>query len=114
MDKESKTRVDVIEKAALAKFRDEINSIVSEFKSIYDKMPLKERAKLKAWLSELQSLSESAPKSKVHDAVRVEFASCSDEDSEQYSAMSVRAACDAIDCWDRGEQFTPTSMGWFF
>lgn len=70
-----------------------------------------ERAAFKAWIGRLIELQDGMPHLFPYLEVRLEFAEQIADDDFHTITPPVKAVKRAIECWERGELFTPTTLG---
>ena len=113
MDNESKTRVEKLIKGAQGRGKTHIETELNGFKGIYDGLSPNEKCHLKAWLVNTAIFKDKVSVARRFISLQVLFLEPIGDDKYRGATMSVAAARNAVECWDRNESYMPKSVAEF-
>ena len=91
------------------KFR--IDTALTDLRNYWDHWNEEDQQAFKAWVTKLADLGNIMPNVIPYIFLRLEFSEQVGEDEVHTFSPPIQAIKKAIDCWERGEPYTPNSLG---
>ncbi len=91
------------------KFR--VDEALTDFRNWWDQWSAEDRSAFKLWVNKLTALQGAMPSVAPNLHLRLEFSEQVGEDEYNVFTPPIPALKLAIECWERGEPYTPKSLG---
>jgi hypothetical protein len=102
------SRIESLIQRAKLKIQSAIDRDLEILRSMYASKSDSEKQALKEWLSQAATLAVKRNEIRPSAVLKVEFVEPDGSGDDFAVVISVLAAKRAIECWDRGEQYTPS------
>jgi hypothetical protein len=113
MDDQTRNRIEGIEARAKLKLRESIERDLNIVRAMYLSKSNDERSHLKDWIGGAADLAARSVELRPKAVLLVEFSEPDADGDDVAVTMSATAAMRAIECWDCGEQYTPSPIEFY-
>jgi hypothetical protein len=114
MGDDKQKRIEQALRRADSQMKFHVDEGIADFRRCWSSWPKRKRRQFKTWVDQAVALKEQCPRFTPYVTLHVEFFEpVGDDDYHTFSPplQSVKAA---IECWERGELYTPTQTAELF